>query len=123
MTSETLKRHAEIYRATLLDDAIDALGARDAGAAFDAADRVIQTGQDPRRFVEDLLERLRAGWNEMGLWADAATDGQNAPEVVMAEQELRYRLRNLERNCLWHLAGEDHSDAEELAPLWACLAA
>ena len=28
-------------------------------AAFAAVDRVVQTGQDPRRFVEDLLERLR----------------------------------------------------------------
>ena len=33
--------------------------ARDAAAAFAAVDRVIQTGQDPRRFVDDLLERLR----------------------------------------------------------------
>ena len=45
--------------ATLLDDAVEALGARDAAAAFNAVDRVIQTGQDPRRFVDDLLERLR----------------------------------------------------------------
>lgn len=45
--------------AELLDDAVDALGARDAGAMFSAVDRVIQSGQDPRRFVEDLLERLR----------------------------------------------------------------
>jgi DNA polymerase III subunit gamma/tau len=43
----------------LLDEVIDAIGARDAAAAFRAVDRVIQTGQDPRRFVEDLLERLR----------------------------------------------------------------
>lgn len=43
----------------LLDEVVDALGARDAGAVFAAVDRVIQTGQDPRRFVEDLLERLR----------------------------------------------------------------
>lgn len=43
----------------LLDEAVDALAARDSAAAFAAADRVIQTGQDPRRFVEDLLERLR----------------------------------------------------------------
>ncbi|MDQ1569896.1 MAG: polymerase subunit gamma/tau [Actinomycetota bacterium] len=43
----------------LLDNVIDAIGARDAGGAFTAVDRVIQTGQDPRRFVEDLLERLR----------------------------------------------------------------
>lgn len=43
----------------LLSEVIDALGSRDAAAAFSAVDRVIQTGQDPRRFVEDLLERLR----------------------------------------------------------------
>ena len=45
--------------ASLLDDVIEALGARDGAAAFAAVDRVVQTGQDPRRFVEDLLERLR----------------------------------------------------------------
>ncbi|HEY4151976.1 MAG TPA: DNA polymerase III subunit gamma and tau, partial [Pseudolysinimonas sp.] len=45
--------------AALLDEAVDALGAMDAAAAFSVVDRVIQTGQDPRRFVEDLLERLR----------------------------------------------------------------
>jgi len=43
----------------LLDDVIDSIGARDAASAFTAVDRVIQTGQDPRRFVEDLLERFR----------------------------------------------------------------
>ncbi|KQQ28136.1 DNA polymerase III subunit gamma and tau [Frondihabitans sp. Leaf304] len=45
--------------ASLLDGVIDALGARDGAATFAAIDRVVQTGQDPRRFVEDLLERLR----------------------------------------------------------------
>ncbi|RGE19390.1 DNA polymerase III subunit gamma and tau [Leucobacter sp. wl10] len=45
--------------AELLDDAVTALGAHDSAAAFRATDRVVQTGQDPRRFVEDLLERLR----------------------------------------------------------------
>lgn len=43
----------------LLDDVVDALSVADPGSAFAAIDRVIQTGQDPRRFVEDLLERLR----------------------------------------------------------------
>jgi DNA polymerase III subunit gamma/tau len=43
----------------LLDEVVDAIGARDAAAVFAGVDRVIQTGQDPRRFVEDLLERLR----------------------------------------------------------------
>ncbi|RFA16423.1 DNA polymerase III subunit gamma/tau [Subtercola boreus] len=45
--------------ASLLGEVIDALGAHDSEGAFGAVDRVIQTGQDPRRFVEDLLERLR----------------------------------------------------------------
>jgi DNA polymerase-3 subunit gamma/tau len=45
--------------ASLLDEVIDALAANDSAASFGAVDRVIQTGQDPRRFVEDLLERLR----------------------------------------------------------------
>ncbi|MFB4352825.1 DNA polymerase III subunit gamma and tau [Microbacterium sp. LS_15] len=45
--------------ATLLDEIVDALAAGDAAAAFPAIDRVVQTGQDPRRFVDDLLERLR----------------------------------------------------------------
>ena len=43
----------------LLDDVVVAFGDHDAAAAFRATDRVVQTGQDPRRFVEDLLERLR----------------------------------------------------------------
>ncbi|AYF98229.1 DNA polymerase III subunit gamma and tau [Protaetiibacter intestinalis] len=43
----------------LLDEIVDALAARDAPGVFGGIDRVIQTGQDPRRFVEDLLERLR----------------------------------------------------------------
>lgn len=45
--------------AELLDEIVDALAASDAGAVFAAVDRVVQTGQDPRRFVDDLLERLR----------------------------------------------------------------
>ena len=45
--------------AALLDEIVDALASADAAAAFPAIDRVVQTGQDPRRFVDDLLERLR----------------------------------------------------------------
>ncbi|WP_241160931.1 DNA polymerase III subunit gamma and tau [Plantibacter sp. PA-3-X8] len=59
----------------LLDEVVDALAARDSGAAFSTVDRVIQTGQDPRRFVDDLLERLR------DLIVVAAT-GENAAAVL-----------------------------------------
>jgi DNA polymerase-3 subunit gamma/tau len=43
----------------LLDAAIDAFAAGDGAAVFAQVDRVIESGHDPRRFVEDLLERLR----------------------------------------------------------------
>ncbi len=45
--------------ASLLNEVVSAIAVRDAAGAFGSVDRVIQTGQDPRRFVEDLLERLR----------------------------------------------------------------
>ncbi len=45
--------------ATLLDDAVDALAAADGASLFDVVGRVMATGHEPRRFVEDLLERLR----------------------------------------------------------------
>ncbi|WP_093851814.1 DNA polymerase III subunit gamma and tau [Streptomyces pini] len=43
----------------LLDSVVDAFAAGDGAAAFEVVDRVIEDGHDPRRFVADLLERLR----------------------------------------------------------------
>ncbi len=43
----------------LLDDAMDAIAARDGATLFQTVDRVIESGHDPRRFTQDLLERLR----------------------------------------------------------------
>ncbi|MEP9384471.1 DNA polymerase III subunit gamma and tau [Nocardioides sp. KR10-350] len=43
----------------LLDEVVDAFAARDGAAVFGVIDKVIETGQDPRRFTEDLLRRLR----------------------------------------------------------------
>ena len=43
----------------LLDEIVDAFAAGDAHAVFAAIDKVIEVGQDPRRFAEDLLRRLR----------------------------------------------------------------
>ncbi|WP_329120334.1 DNA polymerase III subunit gamma and tau [Streptomyces sp. NBC_01465] len=44
---------------SLLDSVIDAFASGDGAAAFEVVDRVIEGGNDPRRFVADLLERLR----------------------------------------------------------------
>ncbi len=43
----------------LLDDAMNAIAARDGATLFQTVDRVIESGHDPRRFTQDLLERLR----------------------------------------------------------------
>lgn len=85
---------------SLLNDVIDALGAQDAAAAFAAVDRVIQTGQDPRRFVEDLLERLRdlivAG--ATGAGAGALLRGTPADEIdAMVVQAGRFGAADLSR--------------------------
>ncbi|BDZ42524.1 hypothetical protein GCM10025865_18230 [Paraoerskovia sediminicola] len=45
--------------AALLDEVVDAVAAGDGGAMFRVVDRIVSTGHEPRRFVEDLLERLR----------------------------------------------------------------
>jgi DNA polymerase-3 subunit gamma/tau len=45
--------------AELLDEVVDAFGAADAAAVFQAVDRVVESGHDPRRFAADLLERVR----------------------------------------------------------------
>jgi DNA polymerase III subunit gamma/tau len=44
---------------SLLDEFVDAFAAGDAGGVFACVDKVIEVGQDPRRFAEDLLRRLR----------------------------------------------------------------
>ncbi|MCZ4500663.1 MAG: polymerase subunit gamma and tau, partial [Marmoricola sp.] len=43
----------------LLDEVVDAFAAGDGSTVFSVVDKVIETGQDPRRFTEDLLRRLR----------------------------------------------------------------
>ena len=43
----------------LLDAVVDAVAAGDAATVFQQVDRVMESGHDPRRFVEDLLERYR----------------------------------------------------------------
>ncbi len=44
---------------SLLDEVVDAFAAHDGAGVFAVVDKVIETGQNPRRFTEDLLQRLR----------------------------------------------------------------
>lgn len=77
----------------LLAETIQAFAGGDAAAGITAVDRVIQTGQDPRRFVEDLLERVR------DLIIVKATDVSGAAAVLrgLPEDQLRRRFEEAER--------------------------
>ncbi|VEG29079.1 DNA polymerase III subunit gamma and tau [Actinomyces howellii] len=44
---------------TMLDQCVDAVAAADGAGVFRVVERVVSSGHDPRRFVEDLLQRLR----------------------------------------------------------------
>lgn len=43
----------------LLDESVDALAGGDGAAIYRVVERMVDAGHDPRRFVEDLLQRLR----------------------------------------------------------------
>jgi DNA polymerase-3 subunit gamma/tau len=84
----------------LLDEIVDALAASDAAAVFAAVDRVVQTGQDPRRFVDDLLERLRdlIVVAATGEGAAAVLRGASAEDLHrMAAQAERFGAQRLSR--------------------------
>lgn len=63
----------------LLDDAIDALAVRDIKTLFKTIDILIESGHDPRRFAQDLLERLRDLVLILALDGDAKSILRNYP--------------------------------------------
>ncbi|NDE72298.1 MAG: DNA polymerase III subunit gamma/tau, partial [Actinobacteria bacterium] len=84
----------------LLDDALDAMGARDLGALFLTIDRLIESGHDPRRFAQDILERLRDLVIVAALEEDATSVLRNYPEDQierMRAQAARIGEANLRR--------------------------
>ena len=86
--------------AELLDEVVAAFAEGDAAAAFSAVDRVVQTGQDPRRFVDDLLERLRdlIVVAATGEGAAAVLRGVPADELArMAQQATGFGVERLSR--------------------------
>ncbi|MFC5281502.1 DNA polymerase III subunit gamma and tau [Arcanobacterium canis] len=69
--------------AALLDEAVAAIAERDGAHLFSVVDSVVKSGHDPRRFVEDLLQRLR------DLMIIALT-GEAARDVFVAVPEDQY---------------------------------
>jgi len=71
--------------ATLLDDAVDAIAAADGASLFSVVGRVVETGHEPRRFVDDLLERLR----DLIVLAASGTAGAQALAASSEDQQER----------------------------------
>jgi DNA polymerase-3 subunit gamma/tau len=73
----------------LLDSVIDAFAIGDAAEVFASVDRVIQSGQDPHRFVEDLLERVR----DLIVVGSVGLAAKNVLRDIPADQLERMRLQ------------------------------
>jgi len=70
----------------LLDETVNALIDRDGAALFTAVDRVIESGNEPRRFVTDLLERVRDLIVLQRIPGAAESGLIHAPEEVIARE-------------------------------------
>lgn len=70
----------------LLDETVNALIDRDGAALFNAVDRVIESGNEPRRFVTDLLERIRDLIVLQSIPGAAESGLIHAPEEVIATE-------------------------------------
>ena len=70
----------------LLDETVNALIDRDGAALFNAVDRVIESGNEPRRFVTDLLERIRDLIVLQSIPGAAESGLIHAPEDVIATE-------------------------------------
>jgi DNA polymerase III subunit gamma/tau len=71
----------------LIDEAIDAIAAQDSASLFTTIDRVIESGQDPKRFASDLLERMR------DLIIVGATDENNSAILISLPTDQLDRIR------------------------------
>ena len=92
-------------QASLLDDVVEAVAARDGASAFRVVDRVISTGHEPRRFVEDVLERFR----DLIVIAASGDAADAALRDVPADQMTRMRLQ------AGHLGASELSRSADLA--------
>jgi DNA polymerase-3 subunit gamma/tau len=71
----------------LIDEALDAIAAQDSASLFTTIDRVIESGQDPKRFTSDLLERMR------DLIIVGASDENNSAILISLPSDQLDRIR------------------------------
>lgn len=104
-------------RRAALSDVLEAAEQQVAAAAASASPAQ-QAACDTAAF---LVSRLRAGWNESGLWHEQAAGGADAGEVEAMEDELYFRLRGVQRAVLMRAADLPAADAAVLRSLYESL--
>ncbi len=69
----------------------------------------------------ERLERLRMAWNALGVWGlpPTALTAQDELEMVLADSELRRRLRDLQRECMLLAERLPETEMAQLQPIWA----
>jgi hypothetical protein len=83
----------------------DVLTAAESNASKLAAQTELPALKSALDLSQFLLGRLRAGWNESGMWNPRAIVSADAAEVEAVEDELYFRLRGVQRATLL-LAGQ-----------------
>ena len=83
----------------------DVLTTAESNVAKLAAQATLPAMQSALDLSQFLLGRLRAGWNESGMWNPRALASPDAAEVEAVEDELYFRLRGVQRATLL-LAGQ-----------------
>ncbi len=70
------------------------------------------------RMVTPILEQLMRACDALGLWAPRHLAGEHLHELHLACQEIRHRVRSLERISCWLDDAWLPQEAEEIAHLW-----
>ncbi len=100
LTHDEVSGQLGVTDAALLDDTIDAIASGEGARLFSVIDRVIDAGQDPRRFATDLLQRLRDLIVLSAVPGDEALAILDAPDSeieVMRAQVAKLSLAELSR--------------------------
>lgn len=100
LTHDEVSGQLGVTDAALLDDTIDAIASGEGARLFSVIDRVIDAGQDPRRFATDLLQRLRDLIVLSAVPGDEALAILDAPDSeieIMRAQVAKLSLAELSR--------------------------
>jgi hypothetical protein len=98
------------------------LRAAERNVAALAARAVAPTMKSALALADFMLQRLRAGWNESGLWGQHVPGGTDAAEVEALEDAIYFRLRAIQRAMLLHAGELPADDAAALHALGESLA-